>query len=585
VNTLDAHGLLKSALLRGGHGAKKTGKTIAFRCMRHTDSTSSAWLGDHAWGCSACGFIESLATLADALGVTLPDEAKASNGLTLQEYAERKGLLASALAEHGVEQRVGKFGDALVAIPYLDRNGLLIRTKCRTRKGTFWLPDGEGTPLYGQHVLAKAPLSDHVVIVEGESDCHAGWQRGVTVVGLPGASMWKPEYAALLAGRTIIVWQEPDEGGATMVSAISTSLPKAKILRDVQYQGNRVKDLCDLHQLVQASGEDWAIVWRGVLATATPIGAESPAMTFDDLTGDTLDAMLDEKLAPIDAVPTMLPALNAVCRGGGGGVGFARSWYITIGANTGTGKSLIGINLAAEAIKHGEVVTFLSLEMGRSELATRLLSVASGESVNTLEQGNTLDRAAYNRAAGQLNEIRQQTGGHVKINRKPMSRMADVSACIKHFAEVHGSRYFVMDYLQLASTGGSGQHIHERIESVSTQLRELTQHHGITMVALSQFNRAISANRAERPMAQGLMGGSSIENDSHMVLLFDHSRFTRNGNLADTWLIVDKNRNGGVCDIPVQWDFRTLRLTQRTPSIKEQEEKHGPMIPKWKERN
>jgi hypothetical protein len=37
--------------------------------MRHTDSTSSAWLGDHAWGCSACGFIESLATLADALGI------------------------------------------------------------------------------------------------------------------------------------------------------------------------------------------------------------------------------------------------------------------------------------------------------------------------------------------------------------------------------------------------------------------------------------------------------------------------------------------------------------------------------------
>ena len=127
--------------------------------------------------------------------------------------------------------------------------------------------------------------------------------------------------------------------------------------------------------------------------------------------------------------------------------------------------------------------------------------------------------------------------------------------------------------------------IHDRIEHVSHELRELAQTLNVRMVTLSQFNRQTSANRAERPISQGLMGGSAIENDSHQVLLFDHSRFTRSGNLADTWLIVDKNRIGGSCDIPVQWDFRTLRLTQRTPSIKEQEEKHGPMIPKWKERN
>jgi hypothetical protein len=583
MNTLDAHGILKSALLRGNHSAKKTGKAINFRCVRHPDTTASAWLGDHAWGCLACGFSEPLTTLADALGVTLPDEAKASTGLTLAEYAERKGLLVSALQEHGVEERVGKYGGHIVAIPYLDKHGFLIRTKCRTRKGTFWAPDGEGTPLYGQHVLAKAPLSDPVIIVEGESDCHAGWQRGVTVVGLPGASMWKPDYAALLNGRHVVVWQEPDEGGATMVAAISASLPKAKVLRDVQYQGSRVKDLCDLHQLVQASGEEWAKVWRGILGTATPISTESPAVVFDSITGDTLLQMLDEKLAPVDAVPTPLDAWNKVCGSGGGGVGLARGWVITIGANTGTGKSLIGINLGAEAIRHGEVVTFISLEMGRSELATRLLSAVSGESVSLLEQGPIFDQVAYKRAANKLNEIRESTGGHVLVNRRPLSRMQDVSACIKYHAETFGCSYFIMDYIQLASVSGLTS-IHDRIEAVSHELRELAQRYNVRMVTLSQFNRQTSANRAERPVSQGLMGGSAIENDSHQVLLFDHSRFERNGNLGDTWLIIDKNRVGGVCDIPVQWDYRTLRLSQRMPSIVEMEEKHGKMLPKWKER-
>ena len=582
MNTLDAHGVLKSALLRGRHGAKKSGKAIAFRCVRHTDSTSSAWLGDHAWGCSACGFTEPLATLGEALGVALPDDA-APSGLTLHEYAERKGLSLAGLAKAGVEERVGKFGDAIIAMPYRRADGSVIRTKCRTRKGTFWMPDGEGTPLYGQDVLAASGAGP-VLVVEGESDCHAGWQRGLPVVGLPGASQWKPEYASLLSGKVVVVWQEPDEGGATMVAAISASLPKARILRDVKHHGQPMKDLCDLHQSVQAHGDDWATVWQGIISTTTPIGAEPPAVAFDSITGDTLDQMLTEKLAPVDAVPTPLDQWNKMCGSSGGGVGIAKSWLITIGANTGTGKSLIGINLAARAIEHGEVVTFVSLEMGRSELATRLLSVVSGESVTALEQGPAFDQDAYKRAARMLDETRERTGGHVLVNRRPLSKMADVSACIKHHAEVSGSSYFVMDYLQLASVANMNN-IHDRIEAVSHELRELAQRLNVRMVTLSQFNRQTSANRAERPISQGLMGGSAIENDSHQVLLFDHSRFTRSANLADTWLIMDKNRIGGMADIPVQWDFRTLRLTQRTVSIREAEETHGPMLPRWKERH
>jgi replicative DNA helicase len=147
-------------------------------------------------------------------------------------------------------------------------------------------------------------------------------------------------------------------------------------------------------------------------------------------------------------------------------------------------------------------------------------------------------------------------------------------ACIKYYNEVHGSRYFVVDYLQLAWTANAHS-IHDRIELVAHQLRELCHGLNVVLIALSQFNRQTSANRAERPVAQGLMGGSAVENDSHQVLLFDHSRFVRSGMTADTWLIMDKNRHGGVADMPVRWDFRTLRLSPRAPTIEEQEQEHG----------
>ena len=569
MQTMDQRGVLAQALMRRS-GTKKTGKTIAFKCPRHNDGTASAWLGDHQWGCSACGFTEHFDTLAGELGVTLPE--RTARGLTLSEYAERKGLSLDTLRRAGVEERVGKFGDALVAIPYRNADGQVIRTKLRTQKGTFWDRDGEGAPLYGQDVLAQAPITSPVIIVEGESDCHAGWQHGLCIVGLPGASQWRSDYAPLLSGREVYVWQEPDEGGATLVSAVAKDLPKAKVIREVQLEGTPVKDLCDLHQRLDR--EAFGKVWRSLVQAATPIGAEGPAVVFDSISGDTLQHLLDEKLAPIDAVPTMLPMWNTMCRGGGGGIGLARGWFVTIGANTGTGKSLIGLNLAHEAVRHGEVPTFLSLEMSRSELATRYLAIAAGVPVVELEQGPGFRGETYATAQRRVNELREQTGGHLLVNRRPLSRLTDVTACIKHYAENHGSRYFVLDYLQLVWTANAHS-IHDRMELVAHQLRDLTHTLGVTLIALSQFNRQTSAARSERPVAQGLMGGSAIENDSHQVLLFDHSRFERSGSQADTWLIVDKNRHGSVDDIPVRWDYTTLRLLPRTMSIEEQEQIHG----------
>lgn len=573
MNHLDAHGVVRAALLKSRYGAKKAGKTVTFRCPRHADSTASAWLGDRAWGCSACGFTEHFATLAEVLGVELPKGEASATGLTLLEYAERKGLALDGLARAGVHEAIGKFGDALVAMPYRRADGTTIRTKCRTRKGTFWMPDGEGVPLYGQDVLAAHPTAS-VLIVEGESDCHAGWQRGLCVVGLPGASMWKPEYGDLLRNRDVLVWQEPDEGGATLIAAVANSLPKARVIREVMHRDAAVKDLCDLHQSVQQHGDDWAQVWRRVLDSATPIGAEPPAVAFDSLTGPVLEQILDEKLAPIDAVPTMLEAWNAVCGGGGGGVGIARGWYVTIGAMSGTGKSLVGLNVAHSAIRAGETVTVLSLEMSRDEMATRLLAIASQESVVTLEQGPRFDVACYRRAQAVLNDIRRETGGHVLVNRKPLSKLRDIESVIRYHHEIHGSRYFVVDYIQNIRSEDEAK-INERMEQVSAVLRMQALDRRIIIVSLSQFNRETSKMRQERPTKEGLMGGSAIENDSHQVLLFDHSRFVRTANMADTWLIVDKNRHGAVLDIPVRWDYRTLTLHPRTVTVEESEQVHG----------
>jgi replicative DNA helicase len=235
---------------------------------------------------------------------------------------------------------------------------------------------------------------------------------------------------------------------------------------------------------------------------------------------------------------------------------------------------LMGLNLAHQAMLSGETVAFLSLEMGRSELATRFMAIASGSPVVELEQGPQFNAVTFDRARRQLDGIREMSGGHLLVNRRPLSKLADVVNSIRYYHEVHGARYFVVDYLQLIWTANTHS-INDRVELVAHQLRDLTHSLNVTMIGLSQFNRQTSALRAERPVAQGLMGGSAIENDSHQVLLFDHSRFERQGTTANTWLIMDTNRHGGVSDIPVQWDYKSLRLLPRAPTVEEEERTHG----------
>ena len=75
--------------------------------------------------------------------------------------------------------------------------------------------------------------------------------------------------------------------------------------------------------------------------------------TFSGLTGMVLRHINKVKLDPVDAVPTPLPGWNNHCRDEGGGVGIARGWHVVVAGNTGLGKSLLSLNLAAGAIKHG----------------------------------------------------------------------------------------------------------------------------------------------------------------------------------------------------------------------------------------
>lgn len=536
----------RAILARHDWKPKTKGERVYFRCPRHEDKTPSAWTGGGAWGCFSCGFEEPITTLAEELGINL----KGDGAYTLERYADEKSLSVDQLRSWGLETVESK-GQKVVRIPYYDGNGDELRARYRSATGKWW--EGKNRPiyLYGRDHLVDAKPGDSVLVVEGESDCHALWSVGITAVGVPGATAWYPDWAEHLQGLEVYVWEEPDQGGAQLVESIVESFPDARIIRCED-----AKDPCELRQKL---GEGFREEVRRLASRARPYGAPEPPVVFDVLDRDRFSRLLEHQLSPIDAVATPFPSWNRCCRDEGGGEGIARGWHILGAARTGVGKSILALNVASHAMRCGETVCFVSLEMSQRQVETRLMAIVSGLSVRSLEKGRDFDRGAFREAAEKFDTL----PGSFLTNRSPIHDVRGVTRSIQAIHEIHGCRFFIVDYLQLAGNPNDPESITEVSHAVRQQAKDLQ---AITF-GLSQFNRSTSVQTDTPPTINGLMGGSALENDADQVVMIDHSKLEESWKAGqkigwDTNLMLDKNRHGPTGDVPIHFNSSTLQMRE-----------------------
>lgn len=283
------------------------------------------------------------------------------------------------------------------------------------------------------------------------------------------------------------------------------------------------------------------------------------------------DVLAERNVQPIDAVPTMLKPWNDACRGFGGGVGLPRGWHITVGGASGTGKSLFALNLASHAMHNGHKVAYLSLEMSADQLLARLLAIFAHRNIREMEPGRLYSPEQYSAAATQLLD-KVNDGAGLWIAERPSSELASLLAQAE-VAVDQGCRLIVVDYLQLVSVA-SADGLEQQTRRVSQAIQRLAFNRQVTTVALSQFNRATSFSK-ESPTVHGLTGSSSLENDSDQVLLLDHSQRDQQGAWTDTRVLLSKNRHGPQPTMHVRWDYTTLRIEERAPSVEESAKQHG----------
>ncbi|HWH97536.1 MAG TPA: replicative DNA helicase [Pseudolysinimonas sp.] len=243
-------------------------------------------------------------------------------------------------------------------------------------------------------------------------------------------------------------------------------------------------------------------------------------------------------------VPTGFAELDALTNGLHGGQ------LIIVGARPAMGKSTLALDFARTAAVHHKMPTiFFSLEMGRSEIATRLLSAESGIPMHVLRKGN-MDERDWTRLASVRGDIGDAP---LFIDDSPNMTLVEIRAKCRKLSQRVGLKMVVVDYLQLMTSGKKVESRQQEVSEFSRALKLLAKELGVPIVALAQLNRGPEQRSDKKPALSDLRESGSLEQDADIVILLhreaaydrDHPR------AGEADLIVAKHRNGATDEIAV----------------------------------
>ena len=119
-----------------------------------------------------------------------------------------------------------------------------------------------GDQFYGLERLEEIQRKGWVILVEGETDTATSTYNGFPALRVPGKTNWKAEWAELLKGLMVFVWQEP--GAEGFAEDIANNLPDA--MRVIA--PSMAKDPCELAQL---TGDRFPEVMSDLLDSASAV--------------------------------------------------------------------------------------------------------------------------------------------------------------------------------------------------------------------------------------------------------------------------------------------------------------------------
>lgn len=235
-------------------------------------------------------------------------------------------------------------------------------------------------------------------------------------------------------------------------------------------------------------------------------------------------------------------------------LGWGKQRYVVVGARPSEGKSALLLNFALAAAVDGVPVGVVTLESSRHEFLERAFANVGGIDGNKLRTGfmGSGDLSGMGRAANVLQDL------PIYIADKPNMRIAEVKSRARRMVRQFGVRMLLIDYIQLIQTTPAHSD-YERVSEVSMALKNLSRELDVPVIAAAQLNRSGDERKAPRkPRLSDFKNSGQIEQDADTAILIfrrvkDHDE--------QTWLCVEKNRDGATGDVQVWFDKPRMRFT------------------------
>ncbi|NLB46852.1 MAG: replicative DNA helicase [Microbacteriaceae bacterium] len=239
--------------------------------------------------------------------------------------------------------------------------------------------------------------------------------------------------------------------------------------------------------------------------------------------------------------------------------GFAPGQMIIIAARPAMGKSTLALDVARSASVHHEATTvFFSLEMGRAEIAMRLISAEAEIPLQVLRKGQ-LDNRDFQKLAATQARINDAP---LFIDDSPNLTLVEIRAKCRRLKQQHNLKMVVIDYLQLLSSGKKSESRQQEVSEFSRALKLLSKELEVPVVALSQLNRASEQRSDKMPAISDLRESGSLEQDADMVILLHRESTYEKDNprAGEADLILAKQRNGPTGTVTVAFQGHYSRF-------------------------
>lgn len=228
--------------------------------------------------------------------------------------------------------------------------------------------------------------------------------------------------------------------------------------------------------------------------------------------------------------------------------GFQPGDLIIVAGRPSMGKTAFSLNIAENvALETRLPVAVFSMEMGATQLATRMIGSVGRLDQHRMRNGNLEDEdwARLSMALGKLNDA------PIFIDEGAGLSSFDVRARARRLHRQCGKLgLIVVDYLQLM-TGAAGRASENRateISEISRSLKALAKELDVPLVALSQLNRGLEQRTDKRPVMSDLRESGAIEQDADLILFIyrDEVYNPDSKDKGTAEIIIAKQRNGPI---------------------------------------